>query len=174
MVESRPERDGQKAAGGDACGRTGAAPGKLTWSVRPCTMNWLKFGLVSAVILGFGFLVQLAFGDVFLAVLSIAILVGSLHSYFFETSYSLSPEGIEVRGVFGRQRKPWTGFKSFSVDRAGLSLSPFARRSWLEHYRGARLFFGVEGSGGRDEVVGYVTEKLGKEARRGQRVTPVP
>jgi hypothetical protein len=137
-------------------------------------MSWLKFGLVSAVILGFGFLVQLAFGDVFLAVLSIAILVGSLHSYFFETSYSLSPEGIEVKGVFGRQKKPWTGFKSFSVDKAGLSLSPFARRSWLEHYRGVRLLFGADGDGRRDEVVRYVTDKLGKEARRGQRVTPVP
>ena len=143
---------------------------KLTWSVRPCTMNWLKFGLVSAVILGFGFLVQLAYGEVFLSVVSIVILVGSLHSYFFETSYSLSPEGIEVRGVFGTQKKPWTGFKSFSVDRAGLSLSPFSRRSWLEHYRGVRLLFNRN----RDEVVAFVTEKLGKEAMRGQRVASVP
>ncbi len=162
------------AAHVDAGGNAGRPPDKLTWSVRPCTMNWFKFGLVSAVILGFGFLVQLAFGDVFLAVISIAILVGSLHSYFFETSYSLSPEGIEVRGVFGTQKKPWTGFKSFAVDRAGLSLSPFARRSWLEHYRGVRLLFGAGGGGGKDEVVGYVTRKLGKEARRGQRVAPVP
>ncbi|MBN1504426.1 MAG: hypothetical protein JW952_05110 [Candidatus Eisenbacteria bacterium] len=137
-------------------------------------MSWPKFGLVSAVILGFGFLVQLAFGDVFLAVLSVAVLVGSLHSYFFETSYSLSPEGIEIRGVFGAQKKPWTGFKSFSVDRAGVSLSPFARRSWLEHYRGVRLLFSAEGDGRRDEVVSYVTGKLGKEARRGQGVAPVP
>jgi len=159
MVEAGREPDGRETASD-----------KLTWSVRPCTMNWFKFGLVSAVILGFGFVVQLAFGDVFMAVISIAVLVGSLHSYFFETSYSLSPEGIEVRGVFGTQKKPWTGFKSFWVDRTGLSLSPFARRSWLEHYRGVRLLFG----GNRDEVVGYVTGRLGKEAMRGQRVASVP
>jgi hypothetical protein len=133
-------------------------------------MNRWKFGLVSAVILGFGFIVQLAFGDVFLAVLSIAILVGSLHSYFFETSFSLGPESIEVKGVFGTQRKAWASFKSFSVDRSGVSLSPFSKRSWLEHYRGMRLLFGNN----KDEVVRYVTNKLGKEAIRGQRVAPVP
>jgi len=165
----RPGPDARDEATAGTDGQP-AAPDKLTWSVRPCTMGWFRFGLVSAVILGFGFVVQLAFGDVFLAVLSVAVLVGSLHSYFFETSYSLSPEGIEVRGVFGTQNKPWTSFKSFSVDRAGLSLSPFARRSWLEHYRGMRLLFGRN----KDEVVRYVTGKLGKEAMRGQGVASVP
>ena len=170
-MEERERGCGDGAEGGAREGEgIGVTPGKLTWSVRPCTMNWWKFGLVSAVILGFGFVVQLAFGDVFLAVLSIVILVGSLHSYFFETSYSLSPEGIEVKGVFGTQRKPWASFKSFAIDRAGVSLSPFAKRSWLEHYRGARLLFGDN----KDDVVCYVTRMLGKEAIRGQRVASVP
>ncbi len=149
--------------------RPSAVTDELTWSVRPCTMERKKCVYVSVVILLFGFVVLLGFRDFFLAVLSVAILVGSLHSYYFETSYVLNLEGVEVRGLFGRQRKAWSGFKSFWVDKNGVTLSPFAKRSWLEHYRGARLLFRHN----RCEVVEYVAARLGKEAARGQRVAPV-
>jgi hypothetical protein len=161
-VASEVSAEGTAATQGDL-------PEKLTWSVRPCTMNRKKCIYVSLVILLFGFAVLFGFRDFFLAALSVVILVGSLHSYYFETHYALSPEGIEIRALFGSQRKTWTGFKSFWVDKSGLSLSPFTRRSWLEHYRGVRLLF----NNNRHDVVQFVTMKLGKEAARGQRVTPV-
>ncbi|MCX5800729.1 MAG: hypothetical protein NTX17_05010 [Candidatus Eisenbacteria bacterium] len=133
-------------------------------------MDRKRCAWVIAVIVLFGIGVVLVLGDLFVAALSVVVLFGSLHSYFFTASYSLSNEGVEIKGPFGTQKREWGRFKSFWVDANGLSLSPFTKRSWLEHYRGMRLLFGPN----RDEVVEFVTRIMGKEARRGQRVTPVP
>ena len=144
-------------------------PEKLTWSVRPCTMDRKRCVFVIAVIALFGIGVVLVTRDLFLGMLSIVILFGSLNSYFFTASYSLSDQGVEIKGPFGTHRREWGRFKSFWVDPKGLSLSPFTKRSWLEHYRGMRLLY----SDNKDEIVEFVTKAMGKEARRGQRVTPV-
>jgi len=144
-------------------------PEKLTWSVRPCTMDRKRCVFVIAVIALFGTGVVLVTRDLFLGMLSIVILFGSLHGYFFTASYSLSDQGVEIKGPFGTHRREWGRFKSFWVDPKGLSLSPFTKRSWLEHYRGMRLLYSCN----KDEVVKFVTKAMGKEARRGQRVTPV-
>jgi hypothetical protein len=133
-------------------------------------MDRKRCAFAIAVILLFGIGVVLILGDLFLAMLSVLILFGSLHSYFFRASYLLSEQGVEVSGLFGTQRREWGRFRSFWVDAKGLSLSPFSKRSWLEHYRGMRLLFGDN----KDEVVDFVTKVMGKESRRGQRVTPVP
>jgi hypothetical protein len=124
---------------------------------------------VIAVIALFGIGVVLVTHDLFLGMLSMAILFGSLHGYFFTASYSLSDQGVEIKGPFGTQRREWGRFKSFWVDPKGVSLSPFTKRSWLEHYRGMRLLY----SDNKDEAEEFVTKMMGKESRRGQRVTPV-
>jgi len=144
------------------------APGEpsretLTWRLRPCTIDLRRSTFVVAVIVAFGLIVLLLWHDPFLAVLSVVILVGSLHNYFFTSSYSLSSKGVEIKGLFGTQKKEWSSFKSFWVDAGGVSLSPFRKRSWLEHYRGMRLLF----SENRDEVVDFVTKAMGKDSQRG-------
>jgi hypothetical protein len=125
---------------------------------------------VIVTILLFGVVIVLVLSDPFLGMLSVVVLFGSLHSYFLKASYSLSSQGVEIKSPFGTQRREWRSFKSFWVDARGLNLSPFTKRSWLEHYRGMRLLFGEN----KDEVVDFVTRMMGKESRRGQRVTPVP
>ena len=124
---------------------------------------------VIVTILLFGVVIVLVLSDPFLGMLSVVVLFGSLHSYFLKASYSLSSQGVEIKSPFGTQRREWRSFKSFWVDARGLNLSPFTKRSWLEHYRGMRLLFGEN----EDEVVDFVTRVMGKESRRGQRVTPV-
>lgn len=135
----------------------------LTWQLRPCTIDLRKSAFVAAVIVTFGLIVLFLWHDPFLAVLSVVILVGSLHNYFFTSSYSLSSKGVEIRSLFGTQKKEWGSFKSFWVDAGGVSLSPFKKRSWLEHYRGMRLLF----SENRDEVVDFVTKVMKKDSQRG-------
>jgi len=147
-----------------------ALPEKLTWSVRPCTMDRKRCIWVVAVIVLFGIGVVLVLDDPFLAIFSVLVLFGSLHNYFFRASYSLSDKQVEVRSPLGVQKKEWSSFRSFWVDSKGLSLSPFKKRSWLEHYRGIRLLFYKN----REEVVEFVTRMMGEQSRRGQRVTPVP
>jgi len=146
------------------------SPETLTWSVRPCRMDRKRCPWVIVTILLFGVVIVLVLSDPFLGMLSVVVLFGSLHSYFLKASYSLSSQGVEIKSPFGTQRREWRSFKSFWVDARGLNLSPFTKRSWLEHYRGMRLLFGEN----EDEVVDFVTRVMGKESRRGQRVTPVP
>ncbi|MFH0778202.1 MAG: hypothetical protein V2A71_06175 [Candidatus Eisenbacteria bacterium] len=151
--------EGTSPAGGPAKGPSPA----LTWAVRPCTINPARSASAVAVILSFGFLVLIVVHDVFWAVFSVVVLFASLHNYFLTTRYSLSAEGVEVKGLVGSQRKEWKNFKSFWVDAGGVSLSPFKGRSWLEHYRGVRLLF----RGNADQVIDFVKQMLGEELRRG-------
>ena len=52
--------------------------------------------------------------------------------------------------------------KRFEEDDAGLFLSPFAKRSWLDAYRGVRLAVG----GNRDDVVAFVQARVARAGRR--------
>ena len=81
--------------------------------------------------------------------------MGSLSSFFFPVTFSLDEEFVTVRSPFTTERKRWVEFKSFWVDRHGVLLSPFARRSRLESFRGLYIRF----SANRDEVVEFVRRR---------------
>jgi hypothetical protein len=137
--------------------RTGTADSSLEWSVFPFAEDMRRSVVVVAVIAAAGALVYLAFKDVFLVLLSIAILVVSLHSFFARTVYRLDDGGVTVKTLAVRQFKRWSDLKRFYVDRKGVTLSPFSKPSRLEPFRSVRLLFGEN----RDEVVAFISEKLG-------------
>lgn len=131
---------------------------ELAWSVHPARESIGKTVAVVIVIICSSVVVYLTTGDRFLSFLSLLILTASLHSFFTQTEYRLSEEGVEVKGVFGHLKKNWSDFKRFYADKKGITLSPFEKPSRLEAFRSVRLLFG----GNREDVVEFVSKNIGR------------
>jgi hypothetical protein len=129
----------------------------LEWSVFPITENPRKSVVVVLIIAGAGVAVQMAFQDVFLTVLSVVILVVSLHTFFTRTTYRLTDDGVTVTTVGVKTFKGWSAFKRYEADSKGVTLSPFLRPSRLDPFRSVRMLFG----GNRDEVVAFISKRIG-------------
>jgi len=125
----------------------------MRWTVFPVRDNPRK-GII--VIL---FLVMLLVGiylyyGLFWALLSSVILVGSLLQFFTPTTYVLLDDGVEVRSLYV-QRRRWEDVKRFYIDKRGVFLSPFAKPSRLENFRGVYLRF-PEDKELRERIVEFV------------------
>jgi hypothetical protein len=110
--------------------------------------------LVSLLVLGV--LIAEGTGDRVLGVAAPAFILVSVGSFIARTHYRLTAESIEVRTLGVSRARPWGEMRRATLDRGGIFLSPFEKRSWLEAYRGVRLPFG----GNRDQVVAFVETKL--------------
>jgi hypothetical protein len=120
--------------------------------------------LVSLLVLGV--LVAQGTGDRVLGIAAPLFVLGSVGSFIARTHYRLTKETIEVRALGVARARPWSEMRRATVDKGGVFLSPFEKRSWLEAYRGVRLPFG----GNRDQIVAFVEAKLpvvpdGREAK---------
>jgi hypothetical protein len=98
----------------------------------------------------------------YFTVLAILLLWGQVAGFFLPTTYELTDDGVAVRGIVSRREKRWAEFKSYSVDREGVLLSPFVGPSRLARFRGISLQF----HGNRDEVVAFVERAMGGEDER--------
>ena len=135
-------------------------PGELTWTAWPARERPLAAGVLVVAAVVLGMLVEKGTGDRFLGVAAPAFVLASLSSFLLPTSYRLTKESVEVRSLGVVRARPWTEMRRITVDRTGVFLSPFERRSWLEAYRGVRLLFG----GNRDQVVAFVEARIGRSA----------
>lgn len=152
---SHSEKGGGEAHLGGAPRRAGEGD-VLEWSVLPFAEDTRRSALVVIVIVAAVVVVYLAFEDVFLAVLSAAILVASLFTFFTRTTYRLDDREVVIKSSVGKNAKKWSYFKRYYVDRKGITLSPFETRTRLEPFRSVRLLYGSE----KDEVVAFVAKKL--------------
>jgi len=145
---------------GDGAGTHPA--GRVEWAVAPYRERPARTAAVVAVIAAVAALVQVLFGDPFLAGLSAALLAGSLAPFFGRTHFVLDEAGVEWRRGRARSRRPWSDFRSHYADARGVTLSPYTGASWLEPYRGVRLLFG--GNGG--DVLRFVASRVPEGPRR--------
>jgi hypothetical protein len=144
----------------------------LEWSVWPARDRPWAAAVLLASLLVLGVLIAEGTGDRVLGVAAPAFILVSVGSFVARTHYRLTSESIEVRALGVSRARPWGEMRRATLDRGGIFLSPFEKRSWLEAYRGVRLPFG----GNRDQVVAFVETKLpvlvedggGEAGRRGK------
>jgi len=147
-VTAREERD--------IASETPAARGTLEWSVWPARERPWAAAVLLASLAVLGVLIAQGTGDRVLGMAAPVFILLSVGSFIAKTHYRLTPESIEVRALGVSRARPWGEMRRATVDRGGVFLSPFEKRSWLEAYRGVRLPFG----GNRDQVVAFVETKL--------------
>jgi len=148
------------------------APETLEWSVWPARDRPWAAAVLLLSLLVLGVLVAQGTGDRLLGVAAPMFVLVSVGSLIARTHYRLTGEAIEVRALGVSRARPWGEMRRATLDRDGIFLSPFEKRSWLEAYRGVRLPFG----GNRDQVLAFVEAKLpvsveaggGEPGRRGK------
>lgn len=134
----------------------------LTWSVWPARQRPLAAAVIVAGAGVLGVLIAQGTGDRLLGIAGPLFVLVSLSSYLLPTTYRLTRDAVEVRSLGVVRARPWSEMKRFEEDAAGLFLSPFEKRSWLDAYRGVRLSLG----GNRDRVVAFVQARVARAGRR--------
>ncbi len=140
----------------DAQGVPEAPPATLAWRSHPLVDDFPKSLLLVCVLAGVCVLVGMAFGGVGYGLLSAGMLGASLARYLLPTYFKLDADGVTVRLLGHAQHVRWSQIKRISVQRTGVFLSPFERRSRLDSFRGTFLRFADNG----DEVRSFVESKV--------------
>ena len=131
----------------------------LSWCYHPAAKNKVKTALVVAVIVFFGAFVWWYSQSPIFTSLDALILNASLGVFFFPTRYTLTEEGLTVEFLGTKQMKKWGGFARAIPEPNGIFLSPFARKNFLENYRG--IF--VRYDRNKEEVDRFVLNVLAKK-----------
>ena len=109
---------------------------ELSWVTHPMAENPRKAVIFWVVFLLVLVAVWLYSHEWIFVILSGLILMGSLRGFVFPTRYRLNHEGIEVNRTFYRVQKKWDDFRSYTVERNGVFLSPFSVKHRMENFRG--------------------------------------
>ena len=131
----------------------------LKWSSHPVKKKALISILVIVLLFVVWSVVYLATSSLFLTGLSVIIMLGSLSSFFLPTHYELDQEKIKIRFFLTKREREWSTFRSFYVDKNGVLLSPFAKPTRLENFRGIYVRF----SQNKDQVVDFVKSKIERQ-----------
>lgn len=133
----------------------------LTWTAHPARRRPDQIALVAAVVLLSAWAVLVTLQAPWLALVGAGLLTISISPWWLPTHYTLDDDGIEERRWPRRRRRAWAELRRVEVGGRALLLSPFARASWLDRYRGITVQF--EG-GDRAAIVAAVRARLTPEA----------
>ena len=126
------------------------------WRVHPLRENWTRSTLLLLFLLFLFSGIYWLFQSVFVTLLSAMFVTGSLYRYFVPFRYELYEHELVVSAPRYRLTKSWADFRSFYVDNNGVLLSPFAKPSRLENFRGVYVRFGAN----RSEVLDFIRDKI--------------
>lgn len=135
----------------------------LEWVCHPAKRNRTVTVLVSVFIILLVVTVYYITYSIWFGILGFLILFGSLASFFFPTRYRLTEKEIIVKTTTQTLHKKWSQYRTYYPDKNGILLSPFARPSRLENFRGIYLKFWYN----RDEVLAFVKERIEKQKPEG-------
>jgi len=128
----------------------------LQWTCQPARRQSGKAaGAAAAVVVcavGAGWFT----GEAFYGFFFFLILAVSVAPFYLPVQFTLDQRGVEKRYLGVAQRRPWSYFHSYYPDRNGVLLSPFARKAFLETYRGIYVRF----EGNRESVLDYIKRSM--------------
>ena len=131
----------------------------LTWVSHPAADDpfYKPLALISLIVaVSIG--ASLAFDHASFGILALLVLAISMARYFLPTTYHLSQQGLTMRLLGMKRRRDWGEFRNFYPHAVGVHLSPFARPSRLDPFRGQFLRF----RGNRDEVLEFLARHIRK------------
>jgi hypothetical protein len=133
---------------------------EVRWTTHPARRRPQDVFLVAAVVLVSSWAVLVALESAFLAVLAMVILLVSVAPFLVPTHYCLDDDGVEERRLWTRKRRAWAELRRLQVGRGAALVSPFARPSWADRYRGLILSFdGLDGEA-RQRVIAALRDRV--------------
>jgi hypothetical protein len=133
----------------------------LRWTAHPAKRRPRDVALVAMVVLFSAWAVMVGLHSAFLAALAAVILLISVSPFLVPTHYRLGDDGVEERRLGRRRFRAWSELRRVQVGRGAALVSPFARKHWLERYRGLLLY--LDGAD-RDAVIAALRTYIKEEA----------
>lgn len=130
----------------------------MKWIVHPAKRDLTKTILSAAFIVAFLVFVGVFYG-LFWGIFGLIVLLVSLHSYYFPTSYELTGDLVIIKNVFMTQKRKLVEFRKVYVGKNGVLLSPFSRKTLLNQFRGVFLLLPEE----RNEILQLLTAQIEKK-----------
>ena len=131
------------------------------WTAHPAKRRPQNVMLVAMVVLFATWAVLVSLESAFLAALAAVILLVSVSPFLLPTRYRLDDQGVSERRLGRRKFRAWGDLRRVQIGPGAALVSPFAKKSSLDRYRGVLLYF--DGAD-RDRVVGILRARLPKPA----------
>ena len=128
----------------------------IEWICHPAKRKMYVTVLVTVFLISLVFVVYFVTYSALLTSLSVLFLWGSLSSFYFPTQYKLSENEIIVKTTMQTLKKEWSIYRTYYPDKNGVLLSPFARRTRMENFRGLYVKF----ESNKDEVMAFVEKQM--------------
>lgn len=128
----------------------------LTWTTHPLVENPSKGVLGTVLVATVVWVVHISFGELHFTILAIIFLLGSLRQFFFPTTYTLTANSVKIQGLIFPDERPWSKFRRVIKYNDQALLTPMARPTRLDAYRGVYIRF----HGNRDEVLDIIEQKI--------------
>ncbi len=135
-------------------------PEQISWTVHPLVENWKRTIVLLIFLLSILAIIFISFKSILYLLLSAILLIGPLYKYFLPFHYCCGIEHIIVTACCTKNERPWSDFRSYYVDKNGVLLSPFAKPTRLENFRGVYVRFGKHPP---EDIVNYIHNKLNSE-----------
>jgi hypothetical protein len=132
----------------------------IHWTAHPARHRPRDLALVVAVLALTAAAVLESFASPFLAVLSVVLLAAAVAPFLLPSRFVITDEEIACERALGRRARRFRDLRRVDVGRDVILVSPFARPSWLDRYRGLTLFLDGLGSAEREALVTLLRQKV--------------
>ena len=92
--------------------------------------------------------VWMMFGTLLPALAAVLLLLGAAGEYLFPIAYQITEEGVYAITLAGRNALPWKEARRCWRERGGLVVTPLAKPSRLDAFRGVLVRFAPDGEPG--------------------------
>ena len=133
----------------------------LEWSVWPAKEKPLLSLGLTVLLIAIWVAVGYIYREAVWVLLAVILLLGAVAPFFVITRYRLDEEGVSMKRYVTTMKKRWEELRSYYPDKNGVLVSPFAKPSRLENFRGVYLRFG----GNREKVLAALEQNIGQRKK---------
>jgi len=133
----------------------------ISWTVHPLVENWKRTTLLLLFLFSILVIIFISFKSILFLLLSAILLIGPLYKFFLPFQFCCGIDNLVVTACCYKVERQWSDFRSYYVDKNGVLLSPFAKPTRLENFRGTYIRFGIHPP---EEIVNYIRDKLNSES----------
>ena len=128
----------------------------LSWKIHMAKRNPARAVSVFILILICAYFIHVTMEDFFFTLVSTFVLIIMVLPYYLPTTYILTESGIEKKMLFSRQKRSWSEFNRYAVEKNIIKLFTMKKESRLDNYRSFLLICNKN----KDEVLPIVKNKL--------------
>ena len=128
----------------------------LSWKIHMAKRNPTRAISVLILILICAYFIQFTMEDLFFTIIAFFVLAIMVLPYYLPTTYVMTDEGIEKNMLFSKQKRSWSEFNRFAVEKNLIKLYTMKKKSRLDNYRSLLVICNKN----KDEVLTIVKNKL--------------